>query len=199
MNRDRILQYLSDLLSESEKEKFLDELKSDQTLKNEYQKIVLNLDKVKQLNDVEADERYFTSLIPKIKERKQPKTFKIPAYALTSIAVVLIGFFVTFDILENGNGKTSLIAGYENVIIDLASDPNYNLSEEFSDFDIFASNEVLLDKLDLNENDVDILPEFQSNNSTEYFDYNQLEYQIINMNQSEVNSIIKEMDENKIL
>lgn len=68
-NKEQILKYLAGMLSEEEKREFEKRLEISLELKNEYEEIVKSLQRLSEIKEIELDERYFTSLLPRIFER----------------------------------------------------------------------------------------------------------------------------------
>ncbi|MEW6652229.1 MAG: hypothetical protein AB1394_02045 [Bacteroidota bacterium] len=96
-NRERILRYLSELMDENEKSAFERELKTDSQLSNDLSLLRERLH-IFTIADAEVDERYFTSLLPKVKRRieKPLKSKLLPrlAFGLPTIAAVVIAGIV---------------------------------------------------------------------------------------------------------
>lgn len=88
-NKEQILKYLSELMTENEKRIFENELNVNSNLKNDYEKFI-NLIKVdKSL----TNEKYFTNLLPKVKiklEEEKKYYHKKLAYGIPSLIVTIV-------------------------------------------------------------------------------------------------------------
>lgn len=100
--KDRVLNYLADLLSEVERENFLSDLKTDSELAELYQT------ETKKLNSFEIpksiNEDYFTNLLPKVREKLDKKRElrwyqnSFAKYAIPFIFIIAVGInFINFD------------------------------------------------------------------------------------------------------
>jgi len=114
---DKIILYLDNQLSEKEKAGFENELNKSEDLKQqliEYKKFMSSF---AELNNVEVDERYFASNIPKFREKleRKKKFAFIPRISIalsTIVAIFLIFMFVLNN--KNTNNVTSLNNLIEN-------------------------------------------------------------------------------------
>ncbi len=114
---DKIILYLDNQLSEKEKAEFENELNKSEDLKQqliEYKKFMSSF---AELNNVEVDERYFASNIPKFREKleRKKKFAFIPRISIalsTIVAIFLIFMFVLNN--KNTNNVTSLNNLIEN-------------------------------------------------------------------------------------
>ncbi len=73
-NRDRILEYLSDVMAAGERERFDEELKSSGELRREFDMIKRTLKNVGYSSDTEVDINYFNNLIPRMRNRLNRKS-----------------------------------------------------------------------------------------------------------------------------
>ncbi len=201
MNKERILKYLSDLMDQSEREQFERDLKNDVDFKSDFEKVTSNLSGLKNLSNVEADERYFANLTVKIKKEKsrENRKFRIPALTFGAIAAMLLAFFITSDLLQKNENELNLLAGYEDVIYEIFSDANSEVTSEFGDFEIFASNDLLLDRVELNDEITDILPDVNGNGTSDFYNYDQMKYQLLELDQQDLDNVIQELNEKNIL
>ncbi len=155
-NRDRILKYLSDLMNENEREIFLRELEDSEELKAQFNLVESDLEKLSAGN-IEADERYFSNLLPTIRNKmeKPVKNKLLPrlAFALPTLVVVVISIIFFQPKYNSSNGNIEFV----NEIIDNLDDEIIS-SKYISDLELdisrdyktFASNiensEVALDE-----------------------------------------------------
>jgi len=118
-NKEKILNYLSDQMSEEEKHKFESELNSSSELKREFNDAKEKLDKLSFNDDVSLEEDYFVNLLPKTRAKlekndvpfyKKKIVFAVPVLAAIIIALIFIvngtntstkKHFITFNDLEN--------------------------------------------------------------------------------------------------
>ncbi len=98
-NRDMILRYLSDLMSEEEKKAFEEKLALDKELNAEYGKIVKKINALK--IEPQTDEKYFVDMQLKVRNRiAQPKKKVIGGLGYSLAAIAALFLFFVF------NGKT---------------------------------------------------------------------------------------------
>lgn len=121
-NSERILRYLSELMDEDEKAAFEIELKNNSSLSDELDMLRIKL-KEFGLGDVETDERYFGSLLPKIRSRIESpaKNKLIPRLAVglpTIAAVVIAGIIFIKTGTTSQNGSTDILNEIVNNIDD---------------------------------------------------------------------------------
>ncbi|GBD90901.1 hypothetical protein BMS3Abin04_01622 [bacterium BMS3Abin04] len=118
-NKEKILNYLSDQMSEEEKRKFESELNSSSELKREFNEAKEKLDKFSFNDDVYLEEDYFGNLLPKTRAKlekddvpfyKKKIAFAVPVLAAIIIVLIFIvdgtntsskEHFITFNDLEN--------------------------------------------------------------------------------------------------
>lgn len=157
-NNEKILRYLSDLMSVDEKELFLKELENSQELKSLLTKTQNNLDKIKQLGDVELNKTYSANLLPNARakienENKSFLWFK-PAYVSAILIVLLVGINLLF--IENGGTDYfgDYLADVEDEYIADAIDENF-LSDSYNNYiyeevvdDYFEDIQIGVDDID---------------------------------------------------
>ena len=134
-NSERILRYLSELMTEKEKSKFKEELLADSILADEFNQQKTKLENLSVVN-VEADERYFNNLIPNVRSRmeKPAKAKLLPRLAFglpTLIVVVIIGIVFLKPGFNSTNGNTDIV----NEIIENIDDEIVS-SKYISDLDL---------------------------------------------------------------
>ena len=135
INRDKILQYLSDLMTPEEKVKFEQELAASEDLRNETAEINRQLGNLKDYSKLHTNEMYFNTILPRVRERmEKPKHKLIPRLSLASaFAVVILVFsLVYFPALNSRNsiepGKmdlNSILASVDSSALNEVFDNNY--------------------------------------------------------------------------
>ncbi len=161
-NKEKILKYLADLLSQKEKEEFELLLESDESLKSDFEKIKSKLNSLKDDSKPEVNEVYFVNLLPraraKLGERKSFTVFKlnwVSYFAAFLFMIASVFFFensfenkfLTYKEIENvlnGGELTEL----EKTNIDLFIDESY--------YDLVSFND---NNLDLDLNSIKLHPE----------------------------------------
>lgn len=129
--KERIYKYLSGLLNEKEQTKFLKELEISSTLKSEYEKILKQIRNLNQLSEIEVDEDYLFTLLPKVKSRLEnnrlkPRIIKL-AYVIPIIILIVV---LLFPIKRNNNTNIFSFDSLRNQIskkITLVDTQNLNL------------------------------------------------------------------------
>ena len=134
-NSERILRYLSDLMDEKEKTEFEKELQANSVLAAEMSQLKSKLENLS-VGNVEADERYFSSLIPKVRGRmaKPAKTKLLPrlAFGLPTLVVMII---VSVVFLKSGSNSNNGNSDIVNEIIENIDDEIVS-SKYISDLDL---------------------------------------------------------------
>ncbi len=95
-NKELILKYLADLMTENEKCIFENELKANYELKNEYEKFIDLITVEKKI----VSDSYFINLLPniKIKQAEKKKSYKRQiAFGVPSFVATIILVFVLFN------------------------------------------------------------------------------------------------------
>lgn len=100
-NDERILKYLSKLMSENERLDFEIKLASSDELKSDLASINNQLEEVSFPKTIEVDERYFANLLPRVRERLEKKKkiilWKSAYYFTPTAAAVVILSFLLFS------------------------------------------------------------------------------------------------------
>lgn len=111
---EEIIKYFSGLLNDEEKSKFLQKLKTDHSLKEEYDRLNNSIKELSSVrNSVELNETYFNNLLPKVKNnlKDYKKRSLLKEYALIAPAalIVLIVSYITFvDLKKESDFATSI-------------------------------------------------------------------------------------------
>lgn len=154
-NKDFFIRYLDNDLSEDEKRLFLDKIKNDEDFKAEYDLFELSFKSLK--SEAEVDERYFSNLIPRARERGEKPTrgtVRALRYSfILPILVIGVIFFINYNSENNFEmdyNFQSLLERFmedEELAISLIED-SY-ISDEFLIYDsdyiqeIYADNYVI--------------------------------------------------------
>lgn len=134
-NSERILRYLSELMDDREKIEFKKELETNSALADELSQQKTTLENLS-IASIEADERYFSSLIPKVRSRieKPTKANLLPRLAFglpTLIVVVIIGVVFLKPGFNSLNGNSDIV----NEVIENIDDEIVS-SKYISDLDL---------------------------------------------------------------
>lgn len=96
-NRERIIQYISELMNESERESFSRELENSEELKAQFDSVKSDLEKLS-FGMVDADERYFSNLLPlvrrKLENPAKNKLLSRLAFAVPTLVVVVVALLL---------------------------------------------------------------------------------------------------------
>lgn len=160
---DKILKYLSGLMNSEEKAAFERQLGENNSLKNEFEKTKEHLSQLTGFAKVEGDERYFNSVVPRMREKletRNKKYFPRLSFAAAAVAVLLLisvlhiprfvstsgnnGYLTTdFSTLISSVDSSSLEELFENnyvheytVLYDSAFRESVNDFSNFVSFDI---------------------------------------------------------------
>lgn len=159
-NRERIIQYIAELMNESERVLFSRELENSEELKAQYDSVKLDLEKFS-IEKIEADERYFSNLLPSVRSKveKPVKNKLLPrlAFAVPTLIVVVIAVLLMQTKYNSSSSNLEIV----NEIIENLDDEIIS-SKYISDLELdvssyyktFASNtetnEVEFDELTKN-------------------------------------------------
>lgn len=152
--KEKVLKYLSGMMTDEEKRVFETELNSSPQLKDLLEKYSKNMSELKMLSDVEVDESYFNTLIPRMRERldvtqNRPLIYRfgsaIPALVLSVFVFVTI-LYLNFN-SDNTIDETlaDLIAGSDSsTIAEIVDDYSYSYLDDYST-DYNLSEDYFLD------------------------------------------------------
>lgn len=143
-----ILKYFSGLMSEKENLLFEKKLDESGETKKEYDFVVGYLENISTVKDIELDERYFSSLLPRMREdvakTKHSHVKKLVYYTVPITVLFLIGiFFFSGSPIQETNQPQSLT----EVIADNLNDEE--VAERYIDYSYIQS-------VALSNNDVDV-------------------------------------------
>jgi hypothetical protein len=130
---EKILKYLSGMLTEKELADFNEELNSNANLRSELEKINSELESIKFIPEV--DEDYFTELVRKSKtKRKSRVSVQNIRYALSlGVAAVIVFFFaLTGKVNKNSDVRLNDILNQNKIVNDISVDAiseNYSISD----------------------------------------------------------------------
>ena len=96
---EKILNYFAGRLSERERFDFETELEKNTELKKQFDRYSLQLNELKESNDINLNTAYFANLLPRTRERlsKEKKKVIIPKLALVLPALVIIVYFLFYS------------------------------------------------------------------------------------------------------
>jgi len=122
-NDEKILKYISDSMNETERTSFESELEHSEDLRTDLDEVRAKLGEIIIPRDIEADERYFANILPRVMERLEEKknffSWKIAYYLTpTAAAVVVLSLFLF-------NSKTEFDLQYKelaNAVVNNFSD-----------------------------------------------------------------------------
>lgn len=191
-NKDTIMKYLSELMTESERTQFEKRLKNDPELKSEFEKVQSNLSMLVKNSEIEDESNYFVNLVPKVRERMQAKQRKKSAVLVPALAFaisILIIFFLQFPGINNQSGFDITVSNEElSVIVSDADSLNanelfttnfiddyeyYNSRSSFDEFDLY------LDESIISGADLDAVNSYYVESSTSYDDFSNEQVDII--------------------
>ena len=139
-NKDIILKYLSEMLSDEEKSQFELRLKSDISLKEDYHKIIAKLNLLNEQNQIEDDSNYFSTIIPRVREKVESKSeskiFKIAPGIAFGIVVLLIFLLQLSENQQNNFSEFDMVSADFSALI---------LEMDFEDLNEFFDNGYIYD------------------------------------------------------
>lgn len=199
---NKIIEYLDNQLSESEKASFENELKTSPSLQSEFLQYKKFKNSLSELKNIEVDESYFIETIPKFRTRqsllqryKAVPRLTLSLSTLLAAALILVIFIPRSNKVIAPNKVVVVIdsSGSEfSTLLDPSAD-NFNLnyisSNEASHYDSLL-NSMITKSLDLSPNELSYVA--PSNNSD-------LSGLLQNINEKEADNIYNEVLKQKIL
>lgn len=127
---NKIIKYLDNQLSEKEKKAFEEQLANSEELQRELQEYRSVLNEIKNLNRVHPDEKYFASLVPRVRERLEKKKYHNPlrqiSYAFSFAFLFLVGYFVFSPVFNNSKNFDFSLDG---TFLELTDDEKFQLMD----------------------------------------------------------------------
>jgi len=194
---DKIILYLDNQMNDEEKLDFENELKDSVTLQEELEYYKKFLNEISELKNISVEEDYFSQMIPtlrgRIDERKRLKIIPKLAFAVTTIAAVIVVFFFTFmnksvkkvagpakiETTRNSSNDFASILRNDSNQLNLGDLSNEEISKYDSVFNAMISNALSLSPQSFNylsaDNNTDLNNMLQGINQKEANEiYNQL-------------------------
>ena len=141
-DKEKVLKFLAGLMTDEEKRGFETELNSSVQLKLLLEKYSKNVSDLKKLSEVELDESYFNTLIPKMRKKLDAGKNRSLIYRFApAIPAVALSFFILINILyldfkSGGNFDDTLaqlVAGSDSsTISEFVNDYSYSLLDDYS-------------------------------------------------------------------
>ncbi len=169
-NRDRILKYLSDLMSSEEKIRFQEELENNKSLKKELERIEKEIHNFSTETNFEIESPYFNNLYVRAKDKFKTKRHSKKLVALPALSIVftvLLLFILNFPDRDRINSQnlslqnviaevdsTEILEMFESNFID---DYAFYQSGDFSEY-INSENEEDIYLVDGYNNEINFYP-----------------------------------------
>jgi len=194
---DKILKYIDNQMSSSERSDFENELKNSSELQKELKKYKSLMHEVDQLKNIDVNESYFAETIPKFRSRQEVLRrfllFPRLTFSIATVAAVALIFVISISktnkniIIQKNNIVAADTSGSEiSSLLDPSSDQlniGYISKEEESSYDSLM-NSVMTKELNLSPNDLSYLSPDQNTD---------LSSMLQNVNEKEAENIYKEV------
>lgn len=190
-NKDIILKYLSDIMSDEEKSQFEIRLKKDSSLNEDYQKIIAQLNLLNEQNQIEDDSNYFSTVIPRVRQKVESKSenkiLKLAPVVSFGIVAVLVFLLQLPKINQNNFSEfNNVSADITNIILDMDSE----------DFHDFFDNGYIYDYAYYSDKHSGTVFDLMFNEETDYeFGYELIDSDFIN---SEISLELKDISDEEI-
>ncbi len=135
-NKEKILKYLSDLMSEEEKQMFIASLERDEQLKKEYETILSSLEKIKE--PIEADENYFNNLSVNFRNKREKKKRRFFTEVGLSLATATAVIF--FLLSPSANKQVNNNTAFEFSAQQIAQNDFIADADQFDSYDDLAQH-----------------------------------------------------------
>jgi|GEM_PF-3725207 len=190
-NKDIILKYLSDMMSDEEKSQFEMRLENDSSLNEDYQKIITKLNLLNEQNQIEDDSNYFSTVIPRVRQKVESKSenkvLKLAPVVSFGIVAVLI-FLLQLPKINQNN-----FSEFNNVSADIT---NIILDMDFEDFHDFFDNGYIYDYAYYSDKHSGTVFDLMFDEETDYeFGYELIDSDFIN---SEISLELKDISDEEI-
>ncbi len=190
-NKDIILKYLSDIMSDKEKSQFEILLENDSSLNEDYQKIIAQLNLLNEQNQIEDDSNYFSTVIPRVRQKVESKSenkiLKLAPVVSFGIVAVLV-FLLQFPKINQDN-----FSEFNNVSADIT---NLILDMDSEDFHDFFDNGYIYDYAYYSDKHSGTVFDLMFNEETDYeFGYELIDSDFIN---SEISLELKDISDEEI-
>ncbi len=205
-NDKKILQYFSGIMNDDDKEKFEFDLKNDEDLNARFKKIEMQLSKMDvSQKGINLDDRYFNSILPNVRikiDKKTPVFFQ--PKIVYSFASIISAVILLFILLPTSTNNEFSIKDYEDELAAIINDDEARESIEDIIYENYTysladnSFNQISEQLDL-----DLVNELTIDNNIKN-DINNIQYSesyeyIEDLDEQELNAIINELSETKIL
>lgn len=194
-NYKLFIKYLDNQMSSEELESFNSELNENLNLKrelNDFRKVF------NKGNNIEVDERYFSTLLPNAKSRiSKSESNKIIKYALIAPAIILVIFFLFKPIEQDSTVKDYNLESFWEVV---SSDEE--LTKNFVNESIILGHDYLTDSLLIDEvyNQELILDETVFDYLENHFSLNDINNNLVDsLSEIEFNNLYENIIDKKIL
>lgn len=190
-NKDIILKYLSDIMSDKEKSQFEIRLENDSSLNEDYQKIIAQLNLLNEQNQIEDDSNYFSTVIPRVRQKVESKSenkiLKLAPVVSFGIVAVLVFLLQLPKINQNNFSEfNNVSADITNLILDMDSE----------DFHDFFDNGYIYDYAYYSDKHSGTVFDLMFNEETDYeFGYELIDSDFIN---SEISLELKDISDEEI-
>lgn len=190
-NKDIILKYLSDIMSDEEKSQFEIRLENDSSLNEDYQKIIAQLNLLNEQNQIEDDSNYFSTVIPRVRQKVESKSenkiLKLAPVVSFGIVAVLV-FLLQLPKINQNN-----FSEFNNVSTDIT---NLILDMDSEDFHDFFDNGYIYDYAYYSDKHSGTVFDLMFNEETDYeFGYELIDSDFIN---SEISLELKDISDEEI-
>lgn len=191
MNKDIILKYLSDIMSDKEKSQFEIRIENDSSLNEDYQKIIAQLNLLNEQNQIEDDSNYFSTVIPRVRQKVESKSenkiLKLAPVVSFGIVAVLV-FLLQLPKINQNN-----FSEFNNVSTDIT---NLILDMDSEDFHDFFDNGYIYDYAYYSDKHSGTVFDLMFNEETDYeFGYELIDSDFIN---SEISLELKDISDEEI-
>ena len=205
-NEKKILQYFSGMMNDDDKEKFEIDLRNDEDLNARFKKIEMQLSKMDvSQKGINLDDRYFNSILPNVRikiDKKTPVFFQ--PKIVYSFASIISAVILLFILLPTSTNNEFSIKDYEDELATIINDDEARESIEDIIYESYTysladnSFNQISEQLDLdlvNELTIDnnIKNDISNIHYSESYEY------IEDLDEQELNVIINELSETKIL
>ncbi len=167
-NEEKILKYLSEMLTNEERKQFEIELSRSYELKKELDAIQNRFVQFRYLETENADERYFASLLPKVYSRIEQNVNPIKKWKVALAAPSFVAIIVLAILIFRPNGYNTMYKDLAQEVIDNIFDED--VSQLYvSEIDITDEGNILTSQL--NNYDISPIDDSAKENILTAYDY----------------------------
>lgn len=142
VDKEKIIRYFNKEMAEAEEKEFLQSVKSDESLKNEFNNFKKVFELIDQNKSIQIDRNYLDGILPRFRNKSaQEKRFSLkPAFALVMIILIAVVILFITDKSSTVSTDNEFADIPDEILVQTISDNDLSLIDETKIDSIFAMN-----------------------------------------------------------